>query len=189
MSAPVTLAVLAGGASRRMGADKPVMAIGGTTMLDLVLGAASGLPTLVVGREHPDHRWVADPTPERRGPLGGLVAALSATDGDVILVAADQPWLRRETVAALAALAPSIPTAPIDAGIRQTLCARYPPKVLPAARRLLTAGKGLQALLDEESESLPQAVWSQWGEDGRSWFSVDTPALLGEGLERYGPPR
>ena len=28
--------------------------------------------------------------------------------------------------------------------------------------------------------------WSGWGEDGRSWYRVDTPDALAIGIERYG---
>jgi molybdopterin-guanine dinucleotide biosynthesis protein A len=173
-----------------MGTDKVVLEIDGVALVDHVLAAAGGLPTLVVGRPHPTHPWVSDPTPERRGPLAGLVAALTASAGPVLLVGADQPWLRPATVQALAAIdATDAPAAPVDGGVRQVLCAVYPQQVLASARRLLSAGHGLQALLDSGCRLVPSAEWRTWGEDGRSWFSVDTPDLMAAGLERYGSPR
>ena len=30
--------------------------------------------------------------------------------------------------------------------------------------------------------------WQAWGEDGRSWFSVDAPQDLTVGTERFGLP-
>jgi molybdopterin-guanine dinucleotide biosynthesis protein A len=190
MATLVTLAVLAGGAGVRMGTDKPATPIAGGTLLDHVLAAAGHLPTLVVGRAHPAHRWVADPPPLHRGPLAGLVAALAETGGPVVLVGADQPWLRPATVAALAGLGDSaVPVAPIDGGARQVLCALYPQSVLAAARQLLEAGRGLQAVLDRGCREVAAAEWRTWGEDGRSWFSIDTPAGLAAGLDRYGSPR
>jgi molybdopterin-guanine dinucleotide biosynthesis protein A len=190
MAAPLTIAVLAGGASRRMGTDKVVLEIGGIGLIDHVLAAAGDLPTLVVGRSHPTSAWVADPTPERRGPLAGLVAALAATAGAVLLVGADQPWLRPETVRAMAEYGGTAePVAPVADGVRQVLCALYPATVLAAARHLLDAGRGLQGLLDTGCRQVPPDEWQRWGEDGRSWFSVDTPDLLAEGVKRYGSPR
>lgn len=190
MAAPLVVAVLAGGASRRMGVDKIALTIDGVALVDHVLAAAGDLPTLVVGRPHPRSAWVNDPTPERRGPLAGLVAALGASAGPVLLVGADQPWLRRDTVQALAEHADAAePVAPRDAGVRQVLCAVYPQEVHAAAQRLLSAGCGLQALLDSGCRDIPSAEWKGWGEDGRSWFSIDTPELLAAGLERYGLPR
>lgn len=190
MTAPLTLAVLAGGASLRMGTDKVVIEIDGVPLVDHVLAAAGDHPTLVVGRPHPSHPWVSDPTHERRGPLAGLVAALAATAGPVLLVGADQPWLRPATVQALADLtATDAPVAPVDSGVRQVLCAVYPQESLAAAQRLLAAGQGLQALLDVRARPVPPDEWHSWGEDGRSWFSVDTPDLMTAGLNRYGSPR
>jgi molybdopterin-guanine dinucleotide biosynthesis protein A len=189
MTSPLTVAVLAGGASRRMGTDKVVLEIGGIALVDHVLAAAGGLPTLVVGRPHPTSHWVDDPTPERLGPLAGLVAALTATAGPVLVVGADQPWLRSATVQALASLdRPDEPVAPLDAGVLQVLCAVYPQQVLAPARRLLASGNGLQALLDTGCRQVPPDEWRRWGEDGRSWFSVDTPDQMAEGVKRYGSP-
>lgn len=189
MPIPTTLAVLAGGKSRRMGQDKPAIAVAGRTMLDHVLAAANGMPTLVVGRPHANSPWVADPEPGGGGPLAGLVAALDTAPGAVVLVGADQPWLRAETVRQLALLTGTQPAAPEDSGHRQVLCARYPPECLPAARRLLEQGGGLQTLQDQGGDIVTPDEWSIWGEDGRSWFSVDTPGDLTTGLERYGAPR
>ncbi len=187
---PITIAILAGGASRRMGADKVLLEIDGITVLDHVLAAATGLPTIVVGRQHPDVRSIADPSSERQGPLGGLVAALEACDGSVLLVGSDQPWMRPATLQALAALASeAMPVVPIDDGVRQVLCAVYPTGVLPEAHRLLNLGRGPQSVLDLGCREVAQAEWSGWGEDGRSWFSVDTPEALAEGVRRYGFPR
>jgi len=190
MPAPLTLAVLAGGASHRMASDKVLLEIGGVTLLDHVLAAAGDLPAIVVGRHHPGVRSIPDPFPDRRGPLAGLVAALDACAGAVLLVGADQPWLQPATVRALsAATTGDLPMAPIDDAVRQVLCAVFPFAVLPEARRLLDAGRGPQAVLDLGCRDLSPEEWERWGEDGRSWFSVDTPELMTEGLRRYGPPR
>ena len=190
MSTPVTLAILAGGASQRMGADKVLLEIAGIALLDHVLAAAAGLPAIVVGRQHPGVRSIADPSPQRQGPLAGLVAALEASEGSVLLIGADQPWLRPATLHALVAAADdALPVAPIDDGVRQVLCAVYPAGVLPEAQRLLVAERGPQAVLDLGCRGIAGSEWAEWGEDGRSWFSVDTPEALEEGLRRYGLPR
>jgi hypothetical protein len=48
-------------------------------------------------------------------------------------------------------------------------------------------GGSIQTLLDRVS-FLPVTPdrWEEWGEDGRSWFSADTPNALDEGQKRYG---
>ena len=45
-----------------------------------------------------------------------------------------------------------------------------------------------QAVLDLGCRDIAPPQWREWGEDGRSWFSVDTPQALAEGLLRYGAP-
>lgn len=172
-----------------MGRDKPGIEVAGQTMLDHVLAAANGMPTLVVGRPHSHSPWVADPEPGGGGPLAGLVAALDTAHGAVVLVGADQPWLRAETVRRLAQMTGIQPTTPEDDGHRQVLCARYPAECAAAARHLLSERRGLQSLLDLGCEVVSPDQWRPWGEDGRSWFSVDTPADLAAGLDRYGAPR
>jgi molybdopterin-guanine dinucleotide biosynthesis protein A len=190
MPAPLTVAILAGGGSSRMGVDKTGLEIDGITLLDHVLAAAGDLPVVVVGRSHSRVTSIPDPAPIRRGPLAGLVAALDACGGPVLLVGADQPWLRPATLQALAAAAATdLPTAPVDGGVRQVLCAVYPATVLVVARSLLEAGRGPQAVLDLGCAEITAEVWQGWGEDGRSWFSVNTAAALDEGLRRYGRPR
>lgn len=163
------------------------MVVGDREMIDHVLAASGGLPTLVVGRTHPTTPWVMDPEPGR-GPLSGLVTALETAPGPVILVGADQPWLRADTVHRLAANSGSVPSVPEHTGHRQVLCARYPREILGAGRTVLAAGGGLQTLLDLGCELIGPDRWQRWGEDGRSWFSVNTPGDLDTGLDRYGPP-
>jgi len=78
-------AVLAGGASRRMGRDKSAIEIDGTTMVQRVLdalAAAGADETFVVGPT-----GVPDETPGA-GPLGGLVTALRHARHDHVVVLA-----------------------------------------------------------------------------------------------------
>jgi molybdopterin-guanine dinucleotide biosynthesis protein A len=171
-----------------MGSDKTTLTINGRTMIDHVLAAADGLPVLVVGREYPGVPSILDRSTERQGPLAGLVTALEATAAPVLLLGADQPWIRPATIQALAELDDPLPAAPTDAGVRQVLCAVYPPSILPEALRQLAAGKGPQAVLDSGCRDIAPAHWREWGEDGRSWFSVDSPQALADGLLRYGAP-
>ena len=103
-------AVLAGGASRRMGRDKATLAVGGVELASLVLAAAARVadPVVLVAPEgHPARRVaapaVADPG---LGPLAALAAALDALEAEHVLVlAADHPGLRVELLAHLVALA------------------------------------------------------------------------------------
>ncbi|WP_209518728.1 NTP transferase domain-containing protein [Streptomyces syringium] len=102
--------VLAGGAARRLGgADKPAVRVGGRTLLDRVLGAcADAGETVVVGPRRPTARSVrwAREEPTGGGPLAALAAGLKHTGAPTTLVvSADLPFLRADTVRALLAAA------------------------------------------------------------------------------------
>lgn len=188
-----TIAVLAGGASQRMGSDKASFELAGRTMAEWVIEAASiaGTP-LIAGRADGFREvpGVADPIAGRPGPLAGLVAALRAANGDdVVLVAVDQPWVRPATLQRVIGLVGDVPVVPRHEERRQVLCAAYPAAILDAAALTLETGGSIQDLLDGIGlHSVAEDVWRSWGEDGRSWFSVDTPEAAAAGLERFGVP-
>lgn len=103
--------VLAGGASRRMGADKRMSEISGETMLARVVAtvrAATGIESVTIvtkdsGTVH-DVRVIFD-SRSGRGALSGIEAALqdAGTDAQALIVACDYPLLRPETLAGLIA--------------------------------------------------------------------------------------
>lgn len=182
---------MAGGASRRMGADKATVEIAGRSMLEHVAVALEGTCDRVVvsGREAVGP-WdgVLDPGERFRGPLAGFAATADAfPDTPLLVVGVDQPWVRAETVRRLIDQLDSRPVVPVDDGFRQSLCAAYPAGLAELARRELEAGGSLQSLLDVTAYDAVND-WAAWGEDGRSWFSVDTPQRLDEGIRLFGPP-
>lgn len=183
--------VLAGGESKRMGTDKATFPVAGRPMLDWVTDAVGHVcdEVVVVGRDHvAGFRALSDPGEPHRGPLAGLLAALHAFPGrHLLVVSVDQPWVRPETLRRLADVAGSLAVIPVDAGIRQTTCAVYPPGLVHQAESELAGGGSLQSLIDVASFH-PVTDWQRWGEDGRSWFSVDNPGAAEEGLARFGIP-
>ncbi|GGO48812.1 molybdenum cofactor guanylyltransferase [Streptomyces daqingensis] len=100
--------VLAGGGARRLGgADKPAVTVGGRPLLDRVLSAcADATATVVVGPRRPTPRpvtWVRE-EPPGGGPLAALAAGLRHTTEPLVLVlSADLPFLRAQTVRTLLA--------------------------------------------------------------------------------------
>jgi molybdenum cofactor guanylyltransferase len=182
-------AVLAGGASRRMGRDKATLAVGGVELASLVLAAAARVadPVVLVAPDgHPARRLaapaVADPG---QGPLAALAAALGALEAEHVLVlAADHPGLRVELLAHLVALAGEAEAVACRRGPRlEPLVAVYRRAPALAAARARLAGPagdrsllgllaGLRTLVVEEPE------WRRVDPDGRSFVDLDDPADL-----------
>ncbi len=184
--------VLAGGSSSRMGQPKQDVPIGETTMGNLVVGRLATVSSRVVvsGARIGEFEVIADRPPGQPiGPLAGVVACLASLEVPVVVSAVDQPWLRTQTVAELVALCDGErPVVPVDGGSRQVTCAVYTPALLAEAVAQLGSGS-LQSVLDRVSHVAVQPEeWTRWGEDGRSWYSVDTPDDLTAGMERFGDP-
>jgi len=192
-------AILAGGASSRMGENKAMVEIAGRSM------SAWTADALTTALTDSSRRVVLGSTPisgipnlEDRpgdGPLSGLAAVADAADllgftpRAVLVVAVDHPWVRPDTLGALLSRYDGVPVVPVHHDIRQVTCAVYPMSIVAAASDAATTGMGFQALLDEMViDDVTPDIWATWGEDGRSWFSVDAPQDLARGLDRYGPP-
>lgn len=117
----LTIAILAGGRSRRMGRDKASLPVQGETLLERTarIASATGLPTIVVGRSQPDgwpHRDIGffpDNYPGL-GPLGGLSTALRCAGQSVLLLPCDMPCLTAE---ALAWLIDAVSHFPVEHGL------------------------------------------------------------------------
>lgn len=165
-----------------MGRDKAVAELGGSRLIDHVVAAivAAQLVPVVAGRERPNVAAVfMDDPPGLAGPAAGLAAAMRTHPGaDVVLVGTDQPYLRPETVRRLLEIDHPL-VAPRD-GRRQTLCAVYRAASLPQLEALLAADSSpsLQTLFDVGGTEVEETEWRRWGEDGRSWLSIDTPEGL-----------
>ena len=179
--------IAAGGASRRMGGDKAGVRLEGTRLIDWVYQALRPTVDEVVVAASVELlrgvRTLADPVEAVPGPLAALATGLEAADDEsaVLLVAVDQPLVRPATIANLIDLCDgSSAIVPVDAGRRQVTCAVYPSSWRGEAQIEATGARGsLQTLLQRlPCVEVPETEWRTWGEDGRSWFSVDTPELL-----------
>jgi molybdenum cofactor guanylyltransferase len=182
-------AVLAGGASRRMGRDKATMPVDGVELAATVLAAAARVadPVVLVAPEgHPARRLagrvVTDPA---SGPLAALAAALEALEAtDVLVLAGDHPGLRVELLAHLVALAPRGEAVACRRGPRlEPLVAVYRrlPALAAARSRLAGGGPGasLRGLLAElRTVVVEEPEWRALDPDGRSFVDLDDPADL-----------
>ncbi|MEN8234852.1 MAG: molybdenum cofactor guanylyltransferase [Actinomycetota bacterium] len=189
MTRPI-VAVLAGGDSTRMGFDKATVPFGSSTMLETVLDVAAvvGEPA-IVGRTNGPGGIPAYPDlrPGSRGPLTGLETALHHHPGrTVVLLAVDHPFVRAETLEAMLAIDGDA-VVPVADGWEQVTCAVYRSTFANAATETLDSGcrSIITALRNANTTLVEEAAWHLWGEDGRSWFSVDSLDRLEEGLRLY----
>lgn len=190
MERPI-VAVLAGGDSTRMGSDKAAIPFASSTMLETVLGSVSSVgDPIVIGRTKAPHgvQAIPDRRTDSRGPLTGLETVLRHEPvRTVILIAVDHPFVRPQTLRSLLSLDGDA-VIPLDAEWQQVTCAVYRPPFLSAASQTLDNGcRSIITALDLVNVNLVhEDTWRSWGEDGRSWFSVDTSERLDEGLRRFG---
>jgi molybdopterin-guanine dinucleotide biosynthesis protein A len=143
------VAIMAGGESRRMGADKAALVVGGETILLRVArtAVATSLGVHIAGRPRP-RDW---PLPEVTfhkddeaglGPLGGLATILRRSDGPVVALGCDMPLLDTEAIewlvgeAAARTLEDGLVTVSAS-GKQQPLFSVYMPAVLALVERHL----------------------------------------------------
>ena len=173
-----------------MGQDKAEVRVGEVTMLQRVAAALGQAVGKVVVLGAPREGWECWPDMvHAEGPLAGIATALHRADADgVLVVAVDHPFVRTETLRHLADLAESLPVVPVDEhGTRQVTCALYPKTITSAALAEARSGGNIQSLLDLVSfRPVTPSEWREWGEDGRSWYSADSPPALERGLTLYG---
>ncbi len=161
-TAKPTVAILAGGKSRRMGRDKASIhagpdaesdsdSTGQQTWLEKLcwLAVSLGATVVVVGRERPDSwripniSFLRDDTPPI-GPLGGLATALRHADSPVALVGCDMPRLTEQAFRWLLSQRGSLANADgvvvVAGGEVQPLFSIYSPSLLPTIQRQMGHG-------------------------------------------------
>lgn len=168
-----------------MGTDKALVEVAGVPMVRWVAATLeqAGLEVVTVGgpRRIPGYENFAD-RPGLGGPLAGLAAALeNSNDSAVMLVAVDQPLLRAATLERLLAIDGHDAVVPIDGGHPQVTCSLYRPSCLAELGHIEGAIPNVSIrhlLARADVRYIEPAEWTEWGENGRSWRSIDTPADL-----------
>jgi molybdopterin-guanine dinucleotide biosynthesis protein A/uncharacterized protein YqeY len=182
-------AILTGGRSTRMGRDKASVIVEGTTMLGRVASALSRVTDRVVLLGSDREEWECWPdSVHAQGPLAGIATALRRSDRPrVLAVAVDHAFVRHETLQQLALTESGLPVVPVDeSGVRQVTCALYPVSIVDEALEEAAAGGSIQTLLDRVSfRPVTPDEWKSWGEDGRSWYSIDSEEALSRAVSLF----
>jgi molybdopterin-guanine dinucleotide biosynthesis protein A len=196
--------VLAGGQSIRMGRDKALLELYGRPCIEHALEKLRtlGFSPKIVG-SRPDLTAFAPVIPDIRsqtGPLGGIEAALSATDAEQnLFLPVDLPLLPREFLRWMierVVVTHALATLPRFRGQPQPLCAVYSKAFLPHARAALDAGdaKVMHAVeraseidsFDVESVAASQS-WPQPIPLHRWFHNLNTPADLENPALEHSP--
>ena len=178
-SGDVTVVVLAGGTSRRFGSDKLAAPLGGSTVLDTVLGSLPPQwPVVVVGPPRECRRpvtWTRE-DPPGGGPLAGVAAGVDAVTTDLAaVVAGDMPYAGPAIVALVAALR----TAPVAVGAVVAVDAHGVANPLLAAYRAASVREVLPSPAANRPAKLLLALSHlEVGVIGPAGRDVDTPADL-----------
>lgn len=149
MESEISVVVLAGGRSSRMGKDKALLPLGGRTLLEHVLDRVKPLTEDVVVVTRDPRRFqdlparVVGDEPGPRGALTGLYSGLRATRNDLALaVACDMPFLNLRLIRYMALLAPGHDVViPRVRGFLEPLHAFYRKSCLGPIREVLDRGE------------------------------------------------
>ncbi len=180
-------AVLAGGASTRMGTDKARLPYAGVPLAERAARALEACVETVrlvlrPGMEPPVDRPVVFDGHQARAPLVGIAAALRACEASAVLVAAcDQPELEPSLLLAMLAGMPALQGPEIVAaeGLDgpEVLPAVYAKRLLPELERRIAAGAlSLRALLrDRDTLLVPADLVRALDPDLRSFRNLNHP--------------
>jgi len=185
--ATATAFILAGGASRRMAADKALLPWGGATLLDHALARLRLVTDDVRVLCGPAPRYaecgaplVLDPAPDA-GALGALLAALQATACEwLLLLAVDLPHVPPELVTFLlerALRSGHDALVPVTSRGPEPLCAAYRRTCLAPVRECVAHGELRMTAFWPRARvaTLDEADLARFGSPERLFLNVNSP--------------
>lgn len=201
---PLSVAILAGGQSRRMGRDKALLDVGGRALIEHVIERARPVASemMLIASDRPAYerfglRIVPDRYP-RSGSLGGIYTAVAEAEYPYCLVlACDMPFLNTDLLRYMAGLprdydvlVPSLAAERSGQGDRETLetlHAIYAKSCLPAIERQLQEGilKVIGFFSEVRVRRIPEAEVRQFDPHLLSFFNANTPDEYDWVRERY----
>jgi len=184
----VTIFVLAGGKSTRMGKDKAFVEFEGRTLLarslDLARSVSASVRIVGSREKFAPFAPVVEDVFRDCGPLGGIQAGLRASPTDInLILAVDMPFLSRALLEFLIEQArgtPAIVVVPRCDGGRQPLCAVYRREFGAAAENALRAGHNKIDLLFEtvHTRVIEESELENAGFASKMFSNLNTPEEL-----------
>jgi molybdopterin-guanine dinucleotide biosynthesis protein A len=188
MAAALTVAILAGGKSSRMGTDKSFVRVLGKPLIEDILDHVRGLgaETILITNQPANYAYLgvpafADVLPDK-GALGGIYTALyHSSQPHTLCVACDMPFVVRPLLEYLIALIPEgdaiVPRLGKEA---EPFRAIYAHCCLGPIRAALEAGKMriISFFPDVRVRFVDEAEIDRFDPQHLSFFNVNTPADL-----------
>jgi molybdopterin-guanine dinucleotide biosynthesis protein A len=191
MSEPISVAILAGGQSRRMGQNKAFVEIGGQPMIERVVARVRGLgdEMLLIANTPTEYAHLGLPVhPDlipNKGALGGLYTAIAQAGHDyVLVVSCDQPFLNSALLGHLIGLRYGYDVVvPLNHdGLPESMHAVYGKPCLGPIRQRLEAGrlKVISFYADVRVREVSGGEVDRFDPQRRSFMNVNTPTDLAE---------
>ena len=193
MRIAIPAAVLAGGASRRMGRSKAALPYGSGTLLEFQTARLARIfeEVFVVAKEPPSFAAgpagiLLDGAPDHAA-IHGLVRAIEESTDRVFVLGVDLPALPEALIREIARrgiASPAAAVVPRAGGRLQPLAAVWRRAALPAATENLAAGElALHALVEAVgAEILEESEWRALDPSGNAFVNLNT-------LEQYAALR
>jgi molybdopterin-guanine dinucleotide biosynthesis protein A len=180
-----SVAILAGGHSRRMGQEKALLPVGGRPVIQRVLWSIADLSDdLLIVTNTPDmyrhlgQRMVSDVYPGK-GALGGIYTAISAAlHPHCLIVACDMPFLNTDLLSHLMTLSAGFDVViPLIQEFPETMHAIYGKACLePIERRLLGDQLKIVDFFDDvRVQYVPREEVARYDPTFRSFLNMNTP--------------
>ena len=192
MSQParLTVALLAGGKSSRMGTDKSFVLVHGRPMIEIIRERVAGLgeELILVANKPDDYAYlglplVGDIYPDH-GSLGGIYTALAtAAHPHTLVVACDMPWLNRDLLRYMIGLRQTADVVvPVWQDYPEPLHAIYSKACLgPIEAKLKAKMLKITVFFGQVAvRFVARAEIEQFDEDGRSFANINSPQDLEE---------
>jgi molybdopterin-guanine dinucleotide biosynthesis protein MobB len=183
----VSLALLAGGRSRRMGRDKAFVEVGGRVLIERLRDSLAPAfdHVFIVAKDARRFRTlglpvIADALPQDSPTVGVYTAVLASPTPRVLCLGIDLPFVTREVLMALVARSEPFEAAvPRDDTGLQPLCAVYAKETLPVLELMLEQDeRRLDLIFERVRTSYLDVRDAGLGDPGVLFMNINTPADL-----------